>query len=61
MGLIPIIKSVMSDKKNTSENNPNSLNDPQNELRDQIQVLPEEWGWEQNDLEAFQVNNWDGE
>ena len=50
----------MSENTNTPETNPNSHNDPQSELRDLIQILPQEWGWEQNDLEAFQMN-WDGE
>jgi|10_taG_2_1085330.scaffolds.fasta_scaffold424756_2 hypothetical protein len=50
-----------------SNDNPNSENDPQNELRDMIQILPEEAiGWPgdgsgMDDLADFQANNWDGE
>lgn len=51
----------MSKQVNTPETNPNSHNNPESDLRDLIQVLPQEWGWEQNDLAAFEANNWDGE
>jgi len=52
---------VMSNQANTPETNPNSHNNPESDLRELIQVLPQEWGWGQSDLAAFEANNWDGE
>ena len=61
LGITAIMFHVMSNQANTPETNPNSHNNPESDLRDLIQVLPQEWGWEQNDLAAFEANNWDGE
>ena len=52
---------------NANKENPNSQLDPQDELRDMIQVRPEEAiGWAgdgsgMDDLADFQAMNWDGE
>jgi len=49
----------MSNTKNTD--NPNSQLDPQSDLRDLIQILPEEWAVDRDDLADFQANDLDGE
>ncbi len=52
---------MMSDTNtNNPENNPNSHNDPQSELRDLIQVQPEE-AWELWGTNSSGVEEWDSQ